>query len=74
MDNRIRLWGEKSYLTFAASSLGSSNRLYVEELLALRMNTALVVLSACETANGQFVRGEGVVSITRAFTHAGARV
>lgn len=67
------LWGEKSYLTFAASSLGSSNRLYVEELLALRMNTALVVLSACETANGQFVKGEGVISITRAFTHAGAK-
>jgi CHAT domain-containing protein len=33
----------------------------------------MVVLSACETANGQFLKGEGIISITRAFTHAGTK-
>ncbi len=67
------LWGEKSYLTFTASPKSKTNRLYVEDLLALRMNTEMVVLSACETANGQFLKGEGIISITRAFTHAGTK-
>lgn len=33
----------------------------------------LVTLSACQTNVGQSARGEGVLSLNRAFTHAGAR-
>ncbi len=47
--------------------------LRVEEIFNLRLNANLVTLSACKTALGQEVRGEGVVGMTRAFFYAGAR-
>ena len=31
----------------------------------------MVILSACETGNGRLVRGEGIMSISRAFSFAG---
>ncbi|WP_293370903.1 CHAT domain-containing protein [Nevskia sp.] len=45
----------------------------VGEIGALHMPVDLVVLSACESAFGQDVAGEGVNSLARAFFHAGSR-
>lgn len=39
----------------------------------LRLSADLVVLSACQSALGRQVAGEGLVGLTRGFMHAGAR-
>ncbi len=46
--------------------------LFLEELYGLDMNkTNLVVISACETGQGELVSDEGVISLARAFAYAG---
>jgi CHAT domain-containing protein/tetratricopeptide (TPR) repeat protein len=45
-------------------------RLY--EIYNLKLRADLVVLSACQTAVGQEIRGEGLLGLTRGFMYAGA--
>ncbi|MEO0474059.1 MAG: CHAT domain-containing protein, partial [Bacteroidota bacterium] len=46
--------------------------LTVAELFNLNLNADLVVLSACETGTGRLYRGEGIASLARGFSYAGA--
>lgn len=45
--------------------------LHAYELYGLSLQAELAVLSACNTANGQFAEGEGIMSLARAFRYAG---
>jgi CHAT domain-containing protein len=48
-------------------------RLRMKDIIDSRWTSELVVLSACQTAQGKFVSGEGVISLARAFTLGGAQ-
>lgn len=45
--------------------------LHAYEIYGMRLQAALAVLSACNTGAGKIVRGEGIMSLARAFRAAG---
>ncbi len=45
--------------------------LRLHDIYNLRINADLVVLSACETALGKEIQGEGLIGLTRGFMYAG---
>jgi CHAT domain-containing protein len=57
-----------SYLELA----GDDERLTAREILDLHLNADLAVLSACETARGNFHDGEGLIGMSWAFLVAGS--
>ncbi|MBL7814695.1 MAG: CHAT domain-containing protein [Saprospiraceae bacterium] len=66
--------GDYSFLAFAEQRDSQQNELlYVRDIYNLSLNADMVVLSACETGIGELKRGEGIVSLARAFTYAGAK-
>jgi CHAT domain-containing protein len=47
--------------------------LQLGDIFNLRLNSDLVVLSACETGRGTEIKGEGLVGMTRGFLYAGSQ-
>ncbi len=70
LDNRQPLY---SFLLFSRDSNDPENDglLEAREIMNLKLNARMAVLSACETARGRIGAGEGVVGISWAFFIAG---
>ena len=49
----------------------NDDELFIGELYNESIPSDLAVLSACETGNGVLMRGEGLQSVSKAFTYAG---
>lgn len=63
-----------SFIAFSPDGAASPDDylLYAREIASLPLRgTRLVILSACETGSGDLVKGEGVMSLSRAFAYAG---
>ncbi|MEL6674252.1 MAG: CHAT domain-containing tetratricopeptide repeat protein [Bacteroidota bacterium] len=62
-----------SFLALAGANFDSdSGRLNIRDLYTLNLQAELVVLSACETSLGKASKGEGIISMARGFSYAGA--
>jgi len=71
IDNRNPLY---SYLLLSKTDADQNDGLLeAREIMNLRLDADLVVLSACETARGRIGVGEGVVGMSWAFMAAGCR-
>lgn len=70
-DSATGLWNFLA-LEPEAGSLDAFAAFWQPQILALRLNAAMVYLSACETSRGKFYQGEGHSSLARAFLYAGS--
>ena len=66
-----------SYLVFSqvpgCDSDSNDGFLHTFEIYDLKLNTELLVLTACKTGTGYIQSGEGPMSLSRAFSYAGCR-
>ena len=66
--------GDFSYIAFTEVVDSIMNEfLYNRELYNLQLSADMVVLSACETGVGELQKGEGIISMARGFSYAGAK-
>ena len=66
--------GGYAYLAFTSVSDNIEHSiLYNQELYNLQLPVDLVVMSACETGIGELQKGEGIISLARGFSYAGAK-
>jgi CHAT domain-containing protein len=59
-------------LTQTGTSDSGGGLLQFSDIVELKLNADLVVLSACETGLGELRDGEGIIGLTRALFYAGA--
>ena len=72
LDNRQPLYSHV-LLTKSSDDPENDGLLEAREIMNMNLRADLVVLSACETANGRIREGEGVVGMSWAFSVAGTR-
>ena len=59
---------QNSNLIFA-----NNEKLFFSELYGISLPAKMAVISACNTGNGKLMNGEGIMSLSRAFTFAGVK-
>jgi CHAT domain-containing protein len=64
---------ERSAVLLSPGADGEDGLLQAREIEGLDLEGRIVVLSACQTASGAVLGGEGVLSLARAFFEAGAQ-
>jgi CHAT domain-containing protein len=64
---------ERSAILLAPGRDGDDGHLQIREVVGLDLRGRVVVLSACRSASGALLEGEGVMGLARAFFQAGAR-
>jgi CHAT domain-containing protein/tetratricopeptide (TPR) repeat protein len=72
LDNRNPLYSHL-LLTKTDGDIENDGSLEAREIMNMRLNADLAVLSACETGNGRISPGEGVIGMSWAFFVAGTR-
>src|SRR5262245_33280483 len=63
---------ERSGVMLAPGAAKEDGLLQIREIVDLKLDGRIVVLSACSSNTGALLRGEGVMSLARAFFQAGA--
>jgi CHAT domain-containing protein len=63
----------RSFISFFPETQQAyDSRLYMPEIYALGLvKTKMIVISACEAGGGKLMKGEGLISLSRAFAFAG---
>jgi len=62
-----------SYILFTPDKAHTDGRLHAHSLMKLKLQSYLVTLSACESAGGRALPGEGQIGLTWALLSAGAQ-
>jgi CHAT domain-containing protein len=62
----------RSFIAFYPEKGSEQDFLYLDELYGFSLDsTLLVIMSACETGDGQLINNEGIMSLSRGFMYAG---
>lgn len=54
-----------------SDSTNESNSIFVSDIYPLQLSAKMAVLSSCNTGTGELLKGEGIMSLARAFKFAG---